>query len=216
MIILEVRSSWLGCDLIWFATSQGNASRLGWPSNILLWVLQERGHLVYFKTQSADKRENRFPSLCQCSQRKGKRPCHWSLTSRVSAAIDWPEHAHPERVMLDGFRDLVKPRNSKILRKPENTILWRWDILQCSTLGIFYLAAIGNAYLGNSQAYIEQRCTIHISICPFALSSTEEIRISKNKELPSFYWALRHRPEPWSQATYLHHSCLSAGYMRKH
>lgn len=67
----------------------------------------------------------------------------WSFTSRVNAAIDWPKHSL--RVMLDGFHELVKPRNSKISRKPENTILWQKDILQCSAVGIFYLAAIGNA-----------------------------------------------------------------------
>lgn len=99
MIILEVRSSLLGCDLMWFATSQGNASRLGWPSNILVWILQERGHLVYFKTQNADKWENRFPSLCQCSQQRGKRPCHLDLYQprKCSHWLTWaysPRESH--------------------------------------------------------------------------------------------------------------------------
>lgn len=146
MIILEVRSSWLGCDLMWFATSQGNASRLGWPSNILVWILQERGHLVYFKTQNADKWENRFPSLCQCSQQRGKRPCHLELYQprKCSHWLTWaysPRESHARWLPWP-----CQTRNSKIPRKPENTILWRWDTLQCSTLRDFlYLAAIGNA-----------------------------------------------------------------------
>lgn len=138
--------------------------------------------------------------------REGKGLVTWSFTSH-----DWPEHSHPEIVMLDGFCDLVKPRNSKIQRKPENVILWRWDILQCSAFRIFLFGSHRQCLVGQLSRLQEQRCTIHIGICPFALSSTEEIRISQNKELPSFYWALRHRPEPWTQATYLHHSCLSAG-----
>lgn len=89
----------------------------------------------------------------------------WSFTSRGSAAIDWPKHSYPERVMLDGFHDLAKPRNSKIQRKPENTILWQGDNSLRSALGIFLFGSHRQCLVDQLSSLQEQRGTI--SVCPF-------------------------------------------------
>lgn len=83
---------------------------------------------IFFKKMQTNGRTG-SPVYVSVVNREQKGLVTWSSTSRGSAAIDWPKHSYPERVMLDGFHDLAKPRNSKIQRKPENTILWQGDIL---------------------------------------------------------------------------------------